>query len=90
MAQRDRVPHGRHVRLIKTPDARYVFFCEYQWYTQHKDLVFGWQWDKQSRFWFTKNPRLAIKCAAWATDELRAELEREAQDLPDPTKAILT
>lgn len=77
------------MRLIKTPDARYVFFCEYQWYTQHKDLVFGWQWDKQNRFWFTKNPRLAIKCAAWADDELRTELEAAAQDLPDPTKAIL-
>lgn len=74
------------MRLIKTPEGEYVFFCTFS----EKSHAFGFAWDKQFRCWRTKNPAIAIKCAAWADDELRDELEAAAKDLPDPTKAILT
>lgn len=74
------------MRLIKTQDGEYVFFCTFA----EKLHAFGFSWDKNLRCWRTKNPAIAIKCAAWADDALRAELEQTARDLPDPTKAILT
>lgn len=74
------------MRLIKTPEGEYLFFCTFA----EKRAAFGFQWDKAQKLWRTRNPAIAIKCAAYADDSLRAELLAEAQNVPDPDKATLT
>lgn len=75
------------MRLVKE-DNLYVFLCDYTERFAAKGA--GFSWDKNKRRWKTENPRIALKLAAYADDELRAELLPEAEGLPDPDKATLT
>lgn len=73
------------MRLIKTPDGRFIFFCTYD----ERRNAFGFTWNKAEKYWHTANPAIAIKCAAYASDELREELLAAARNAPDPDKATL-
>lgn len=73
------------MRLIKQHD-QYVFFCLYE----QRHQAQGFRWNPAGKYYYTSNPAIALRCAAWADDELRAALLKEAAQLPDPTKAVLT
>lgn len=75
------------MRLIRENNI-YVFLCEYSERFVAKGA--GFTWSRDNRHWRTENARVALKLAAYADDELRAELLPEAEGLSDPDKATLT